>query len=92
MILDKQGHCWYRWRSDGLEAWWRIFEEIIDAPMGRKLANAACDEEEGLLNSGELDFTGFFVRKKSLRPWNKDGGYMAGGSQKSNPQALQAQA
>ena len=52
LILDEQGHCWYRWRSDGLEAWWRMFEEIIDAPMGRKLANAACDEEEGLLNSG----------------------------------------
>lgn len=64
LILDKQGHCWYRWRSDGLEAWWRIFEEIIDAPMGRKLANAACDEEEGLLNSGELDFTGLFRKKK----------------------------
>ena len=66
LILDKQGHCWYRWRSDGLEAWWRIFEEIIDAPMGRKLANAACDEEEGLLNSGELDITGFFRKKKSI--------------------------
>ena len=65
LIIDKQGHCWYRWRSDGLEAWWRIFEEIIDAPMGRKLANSACDEEEGLLNSGSLDFTGLFRRKKS---------------------------
>ena len=35
LIIDKLGHCWYRWRSDGLDAWWRIFEEIIDAPMGR---------------------------------------------------------
>ena len=64
LILDEQGQCWYRWRSDGLEAWWRMFEEIIDAPMGRKLANAACDEEEALLNSGALDFTGLFRRKK----------------------------
>ena len=41
-----------------------MFEEIIDAPMGRKLANAACDEEELLLNSGVLDHTGFFRKKK----------------------------
>ncbi|MBJ46947.1 MAG: hypothetical protein CMB59_03510 [Euryarchaeota archaeon] len=67
LIIDKRGHCWYRWRSDGLDAWWRIFEEIIDAPMGRKLANSACDEEEGLLNSGSLDFTGLFRRKKATQ-------------------------
>ena len=67
LILDKEGYCWYRWRTDGLEAWWRIFEEIIDAPMGRKLANAACDEEEVLLNSGVLDFTGVFRRRKIIR-------------------------
>ena len=67
LIIDELGHCWYRWRSDGLDAWWRIFEEIIDAPMGRKLANSACDEEEGLLNSGSLDFTGLFRRKKATR-------------------------
>lgn len=64
LIIDKQGYCWYRWRIDALEAWWRMFEEIIDAPMGRKLANAACDEEELLLNSGVLDHTGFFRKKK----------------------------
>ena len=67
LIIDKLGHCWYRWRSDGLDAWWRIFEEIIDAPMGRKLANSACDEEEGLLSSGSLDFTGLFRRKKATQ-------------------------
>ena len=67
LIIDKVGHCWYRWRSDGLDAWWRFFEEIIDAPMGRKLANSACDEEEGLLNSGSLDFTGLFRRKKATQ-------------------------
>ena len=32
--------------------------------MGRKLANSACDEEEGLLNSGSLDFTGLFRKEK----------------------------
>ena len=90
LILDEQGQCWYRWRSDGLEAWWRMFEEIIDAPMGRKLANAACDEEEALLNSGALDFTGLFKRKKISKLSKKDGGCMDGVSQISNHLVLQA--
>ena len=47
LIIDNDGNCWYRWRSDGLDTWWRFFEEIIDAPMGRKLVNSACDEEDG---------------------------------------------
>lgn len=64
LIIDNDGNCWYRWRSDGLDSWWRFFEEIIDAPMGRKLVNSACDEEEWLLNSGELDHSGFFRKKK----------------------------
>ena len=64
LIIDNDGNCWYRWRSDGLDTWWRFFEEIIDAPMGRKLVNSACDEEEWLLNSGELDYSGLFRKKK----------------------------
>lgn len=67
LILDSHGNPWYRWRSDGLDAWWRMFEETINAPMGRRLANSACDEEECLLNSGELDFTGLFRKKKSVK-------------------------
>ena len=67
LILDLHGNPWYRWRSDGLGAWWRMFEETINAPMGRRLANSACDEEECLLNSGELDFTGIFRKKKSTK-------------------------
>ena len=65
LIIDKNGDQWYLWRTDGLDSWWRFFEEIIDAPMGRKLANAGCDEEEYLLRSGELDFSGFFSKKKA---------------------------
>ena len=64
LILDSQGNSWLRWRADGLDSWWRMFEETIDAPMGRRLANAACDEEEWLLNSEVLDFSGFFKKKK----------------------------
>lgn len=65
LIIDNEGNQWYLWRTDGLESWWRFFEEIIDAPMGRKLANAACDEEENLLKNIELNFNGFFRRKKA---------------------------
>lgn len=64
MIIDLNGNSWFRWRADGLDSWWRMFEEVIDSPMGRKLANSACDEEESLLNSGVLDFTGLFKKKK----------------------------
>ena len=67
LILDSAGNAWFRWRADGLDAWWRMFEETIDAPMGRRLANSACDEEEWLLNSNVLDFSGIFKRKKSIQ-------------------------
>lgn len=77
LIIDNHGNSWYRWRADGLESWWRMFEEVIDAPMGRRLANAACDEEEWLLNSGVLDFTGLFKKKKItnalIERWNLHG-------------------
>ena len=63
LIIDENGNQWYLWRIDGLDSWWRFFEEIIDAPMGRKLANAACDEEEFLLGNIELNFNGFFRKK-----------------------------
>lgn len=65
LIIDNNGNLWYLWRIDGLESWWRFFEEIIDAPMGRKLANAACDEEENLLEKIDLNFNGFFRKKKT---------------------------
>ena len=58
MIIDGDGNCWYNWRSDGLDSWWRFFEEIIDNPMGRRLANAACDEEE-CTNSQDLNLQVF---------------------------------
>jgi hypothetical protein len=63
-IIDQSGLCWSVWRVDGLDAWWRFFEEAINAPMGRRLANAACDEEEWLLNSGQIDVNGLFKKKK----------------------------
>lgn len=63
-IIDQYGLCWSLWRVDGLDAWWRFFEETINAPMGRRLANAACDEEEWLLNSGQIDVSGIFKKKK----------------------------
>ena len=65
LIIDDIGNQWYLWRVDGLDSWWRFFEEIIDAPMGRKLANAACDEEEYLLGNIDLNFNGFFRKKKT---------------------------
>lgn len=67
LIIDSSGNSWQLWRCDEIDAWWRLFEEIIDAPMGRKLANAGCDEEEYLLQNGQLDFVGLFSRKKAFK-------------------------
>ena len=66
LILDKQGNSWMLWRCDELEGWWQVFEEKMDSPMGRKLANSACDEEENLLESEDFNIRGFFKRKKKL--------------------------
>lgn len=77
LIIDNKGNPWYLWRADGLESWWRFFEDIIDAPMGRKLANSACDEEENLLEDVDLNFTGLFRKKKTKAAltsrWNLHG-------------------
>ena len=77
LIIDNKGNPWYLWRADGLESWWRFFEDIIDAPMGRKLANFACDEEENLLEDVDLNFTGLFRKKKTKAAltsrWNLHG-------------------
>ena len=77
LIIDRHGNLWYFWRSDALESWWRLFEEVIDSPMGRKLANSACDEEEFLLENNQLDASGFFRKKKAFSAlkerWNLHG-------------------
>ena len=65
ILVDNAGLAWMRWRADGLEAWWNFFEENIDAPMGRRLANAACDEEEWLISGGQIDVSGFFKKRKA---------------------------
>ena len=31
LIHDDQGLTWYLWRLDGLDSWWRFFEEIIES-------------------------------------------------------------
>ena len=77
LIIDNKGNPWYLWRADGLESWWRFFEDVIDAPRGRKLANSACDEEENLLEDVDLNFTGLFRKKKTKAAltsrWNLHG-------------------
>ena len=90
LIIDKFGNSWFRWRADGLDSWWRMFEETIDSPMGRKLANSACDEEEWLLNSGSLDFTGFFRKKKALGALKHRWEIFGWGTPSLNPASFQS--
>ena len=67
IISDVCGNKFILWRRDGFESWWIFFEEIMDSSLGRKLANASCDEEEKLLQNGALDATGFFAKKKQIK-------------------------
>jgi hypothetical protein len=68
-----------------------MFEETIDSPMGRKLANSACDEEEWLLNEGQLDFTGFFKKKKVMKAIVNRWKIHGWGSPELNPPSFQSQ-
>jgi hypothetical protein len=64
VITDRFGTSWLLWRKDEIESWWRIFEEILNQPLGRKLANSACDVEESLLLLENLETGPFFKTKK----------------------------
>jgi len=64
VISDKFGNSWLLWRKDEIESWWRIFEETLNQPLGRKLANSACDVEESLLLLENSETGPFFKTKK----------------------------
>ena len=47
------------------ESWWIHFEKIIGVPMGRKLVNAATDEEEFHIMNNNLFECGSLLQKIS---------------------------
>lgn len=70
-IFDDEGNSLILWKVNELETWWIQFEKIIGLAMGRKLVNAACDEEEyHLSKDAQFQAGGLFKnsrRKKLLQ-------------------------
>ena len=68
-IFDSSENHLLLWKAVEFESWWIHFEKIIGIPMGRKLVNAATDEEEyHLLMNEEYKVGRFFknARRKKL--------------------------
>ena len=68
-IFDSDGNHLLLWKAMEFESWWIHFEKIIGIPMGRKMVNAATDEEEfHIMNNNLFEVGRFFKksRKKSI--------------------------
>ena len=64
-LFDSSGNHLMLWKAIEFESWWIHFEKIIAVPMGRKLVNAATDEEEyHLLTNAQYDVSGFFKKSR----------------------------
>ena len=64
-LLDSSGNHLLLWKAIEFESWWINFEKIIGIPMGRKLVNAATDEEEyHYLVNEEYKVNGFFKKSR----------------------------
>ncbi|MCS5533263.1 MAG: hypothetical protein NZ736_03270 [Candidatus Poseidoniaceae archaeon] len=64
-IFDSSGNHLLLWKAVEFESWWIQFEKIIGIPMGRKMVNAATDEEEfHLLTNDEYKLSGFFKNSR----------------------------
>jgi hypothetical protein len=64
-IFDSSGNHLLLWKANEFESWWIHFEKIIGIPMGRKLVNAATDEEEyHLLSNNEYKVGGLFKNSR----------------------------
>ena len=66
LISCTNGKTYLLWRKDEIESWWRFFEETMDSPLGRKLSNSSCDEEEMLLEIENFTPPGFLKQKKKI--------------------------
>ena len=67
-IFDSDGNHLLLWKAMEFESWWIHFEKIIGVPMGRKLVNAATDEEEfHIMNNNQFNVGGFFKKSRRKR-------------------------
>ena len=61
-IFDSDGNHLLLWKAMEFESWWIHFEKIIGVPMGRKLVNAATDEEEfHIMNNNQKLYLSYLI-------------------------------
>tara|TARA_B100001093_G_scaffold2499_3_gene2488 strand:- start:29714 stop:30790 length:1077 start_codon:yes stop_codon:yes gene_type:complete len=64
-IRDENGGSWLVWTAADFQHWWLALETHLGVPMGRKLMNAAADEEEWMFNKYSLfRVNGLFKKRK----------------------------
>ncbi|MBP77745.1 MAG: hypothetical protein CL926_00565 [Deltaproteobacteria bacterium] len=66
-IRDSFGHSFSVWRVTDFHRWWLAFESHAGVPLGRKLMNAATDQEEYFLNESSLFDIGWLMKKKRIK-------------------------
>ena len=77
-VRDSLGHLNSVWKIIDFHRWWLSFESHAGVPLGRKLMNAATDQEEHFLNESSLLDIGWFMKKKRIdstlhQRWQKRG-------------------
>lgn len=65
-LRNSYGQCFFVWKVVDFQRWWLSFEAHAGIPLGRKLMNAATDEEEYQLNQCSLLETGWFMKKRRI--------------------------
>ncbi len=69
LIFDQNGDHWCIWHTGQLQHWWRLYGEKVDSPMGRKLANAAVEQESWQLNHTNFSSIKGLFRSKKQQRW-----------------------
>lgn len=63
-IRDSEGHGWMVWNLVDFHRWWLAVETFSGVPLGRKLLNAAADQEEYFLTTNSILDGGWFRKKR----------------------------
>lgn len=62
-VRDSEGNGWMVWNLVDFHRWWLALEAFSGIPLGRKLLNAAADQEEYLLGTHSILDVGWFRKK-----------------------------
>ena len=62
-VRDPEGHMWMMWNLVDFHRWWLAIETFSGVPLGRKLLNAAADQEEYFLTTTSILDVAWFRKK-----------------------------